>query len=55
VGLGSKCSQVQKAVPSKRTKKKNKCRKLVTSYLQMKKQKQNQQIEMQQEKKRSET
>jgi stalled ribosome alternative rescue factor ArfA len=46
---------VQKTIPSKGTIKNNKCKKLVTSYLQMKKQKQNQQIEMQQEKERSET
>jgi hypothetical protein len=34
--LGSKCSQVPKTIPSKRTIK-NKCKKLVTFYLQMKK------------------
>jgi len=48
--LGSKCSQVQKSIPSKATIKNKQCKKLVTSSLQMKKQEQNQQIEMQQEK-----
>ncbi len=53
-GLVQNVAKCKKPYQAKEQKK-NKCKKLVTSYLQLKKQKQNQQIEMQQEKERSET